>query len=269
LDSEPEGGGFMPREKGNSYPLSARIAANGTLLTEDLLRRIRNETLTMSFQVSLDTLDGSVYEQLHGCGRESLGKALWALRWICELGFHTTVSTRLSPATLPGIPALLDKAAEEDSSTVTVHCPLHTGRMGDAFPQNADVFALLQGVFDHFLAIPRHWLVETTMPWAPFHPLVQKLSERISVTLAGCGAGRCRLAIGPSGGTCPCICTDLVPFAQIGNVRTHSLGPVFPDSAIARLMRSPREQGICTDCAHVSRCGGGCRSARPGTWRQA
>ena len=240
--------------------VTARIATNGSLLTEDLLRRLREETLTKSFQISLDTLDPALYEKIHGAPRGALDAALEALRWIRKLGFHTTVSTRLSPRTLSGIPALLDRAVEEGWATVTIHCPLHTGRMDGAWPQDADVFSLLEEVFEHFLTLPQRWLVETCVPWAPFHPVMERLSKRIRVAHAGCAAGRFRLAISASGWISPCICMDL-PAAPMGNVRTHSLADVFRNSPVAQLMRCPQDHGICADCAHVARCGGGCRAA--------
>ena len=240
--------------------ITARIATNGSLLTESLLRRLHRETFTKSFQISLDTLDPALYPEVHGAPLRALDTALEALRCMRDLGFHTTVSTRLSPKTLPGIPALLDAAVQEGWSTVTVHCPLHTGRTIGAWPQNTDVFSLLQGVFEHFLALPRRWLVETNVPWGPYHPVMQELSKRIRVAHAGCGAGRCRLAIGASGWVSPCICIDL-PEARMGNVRTHDLGVLFRESPVAQMMRRPRDYGICLDCPNLERCGGGCRAA--------
>jgi len=239
--------------------ISARIATHGALVTEPMLRRLRSETKTKSFQVSLDTLDTELYAELHGAPPSALDAALDALRCIRDLGFHTTVSTRLSPRTLHTLPALLDKAADEGWATVTIHCPLHTGRTSGAWPQNTDVVARLAPVFDHFLTLPKHWVVETTIPWAPYHPTLRALSKRVRVTHAGCGAGRCRLAVGASGRISPCICIDL-PEATMGNVRTDDLATVFRESPVAHMMRRPQDFGICTDCPNVERCGGGCRS---------
>lgn len=240
--------------------VTARIATNGSLPTESLLRRIRRDTLTKSFQVSLDTMDPALYQQLHGAPPSSLDAALRTLQCIRQLGFHTTVSTRLSPRTIGGIPALLDAARREGWATVTIHCPLHTGRTAGAWPQNEDVIAKLTPAFDHFLSMPEHWVVETNIPWGPFHPVLQELSGRVRVAYAGCGAGRRRLAVGAAGWIVPCICID-VPEARMGNVRTDDIGTVFRESPIAHLMRRPQDHGICRDCPDVERCGGGCRAA--------
>jgi radical SAM protein with 4Fe4S-binding SPASM domain len=239
--------------------ITARIASNGSLLTEDLLDRLRGETLTKSFQISLDTLDPDLYSEIHGAPAAMLEAALDALRGIRSRGFHTTVSTRLTPATLPGIPEILDRAVDEGWSTVTVHCPLHTGRTEGAWPQETDVLALLEPVFEHFLALPKRWIVETNVPWAGYHPVMQRLQERIRVVHAGCGAGRCRLAVGASGWISPCICID-VPVARMGNVRQDALAVVFRESPIADMMRHPQDYGICSDCPNVATCGGGCRA---------
>jgi radical SAM protein with 4Fe4S-binding SPASM domain len=239
--------------------ITGRIASNGSLLTRDLLRRLRDETLTQSFQISLDTLDPELFEEIHVAPAEMLDAALEALVHIREEGMHTTVSTRLTPKTLPGIPALLDRAVAEGWATVTIHCPVRTGRAEGAFPFDVDMLAELQPVFDHFMHLSEHWVVETNIPWARYHPTIRKLSRRIQVAHAGCGAARWRLAIGASGSISPCICVDRPEF-QMGNVRTDDLGEVFANAPLAHLMRHPEEHGICTDCPNVRTCGGGCRA---------
>ncbi len=243
-----------------SLGIKSRIASNGSLLNRALLEKLRNETPVTAFQISLDTLDPGLYGELHGTSSEMLDVALKALRDIKQLGFHTTVSTRLSPRTLPTIPALLDRAAGEGWSTVTVHCPLHTGRTVDAWPQDSDLLSNLEPVFEHFLNLSKHWVIETTIPWARYHPVIRRLTERIRVVHAGCVSGRRRLAIHALGWITPCVCIDN-PAMRIGNVRTHKLGDVFRESHLTNLMREPQKYGLCSDCEYVSECGAGCRAA--------
>ena len=137
-----------------------------------------------------------------------------------------------TPKTLPGIPALLDRAASERWATVTVHCPLHTGRAQGGWPPGTDLLALLEPVFEHFLQLPEHWVVETTIPWARYHRTVRALSKRVEVVHEGCGGARCRLAIGASGWITPCICSDRPEF-RMGNVRKDDL------AACSAMPRSP------------------------------
>ena len=242
------------------FGITARIASNGRLLTSEIIDRLRRETLVKSFQISLDTLDRDVYEEIHGAPAEMLDAALAALRLIREAGFHTTVSTRLAPKTLPGIPALLDRAAQEGWLTVTVHCPVCTGRAEGLWPRGTDLMAALEPVFEHFVGMEKRWLVETNIPWARYHPAIRRLSRQVRVEHEGCGAARWRLAIGATGWISPCICVDLPDF-QMGNVREDDLARLFAEAPLARLMRCPQEHGICTDCGNVGTCGGGCRAA--------
>ena len=238
---------------------SARIATNGSLLDRALIERVRRETSTKAFQVSLDTLDRDAYRDIHGAPPEMLDTAIAALRVMRELGFHTTVSSRLGPKTLPTLPALLDRAAAEGWATVTVHLPLHTGRAAGSWPQDDDLLARLEPVFDHFLSLPEHWVVETTIPWARYHPIIRKLSKRIRVAHAGCGSCRCRLAIHADGSITPCICIG-DPAVRMGNVRHDDIGAIFRDHPLADLYRRPAAHGVCADCGNVTRCGGGCRA---------
>ena len=240
--------------------LTARIASNGSLLTAGLLARLMRETLTKSFQISLDTIDPSIYPRLHGTSAGTLPLVLGNLRLIQDCGFHTTVSVRLTPETLPGIPGLLDFASREGWATVTIHCPVHTRRIHDAFSQDEDFLSLLQPVLEHFCGLPQHWLIETYIPWAEYHPVMQKLRQKVMVVHRGCAAGRDRLTVSPAGWLSPCVCLD-VPSAYIGNVRRDDLGESFSQSPLCRMLRQPEDHGICRDCAHVKRCGGGCRAA--------
>ncbi|NLW50248.1 MAG: radical SAM protein [Candidatus Brocadiaceae bacterium] len=240
--------------------MTARIASNGSLLSDELLDRLRGETLTKSFQVSLDTLDPALYGELHGTEPGALAVALAGVRRVQEHGFHTTVSVRLGPKTLAGIPGLLDRALAEGWATVTVHCPVHTGRADGAWPQDADVLSILEPALDHFVGLPTRWLVETYIPWAPYHPAMKRLAKRVRVLHRGCMAGRDRLTVQPNGDLSPCVCLD-GPAACVGNVRRDGLSDAFGDSPLCRMLRSPQDHGICAACPNVAECGGGCRAA--------
>jgi radical SAM protein with 4Fe4S-binding SPASM domain len=247
-------------EKMAQFGISARIASNGSLLTDEILHQLRDKTLTQSFQISLDTANPDFYEQFHGSSVGSFDQVLSALRRIQAYDFHTTISVRLTPKTISGIPRLLDLAYSEGWATVTVHIPLHTRRITDAYPQDADFFTLLAPVFDSFLALPEHWLVEIYIPWAEYHPEVKALSKRVRVVNRGCRAGRDRLTINPTGMLSPCVCLD-VPEAWVGNIREDNLVDVFMHSEICRIMKNPLGSGLCEDCANVEKCGAGCRAA--------
>ena len=242
------------------FGVTARIASNGSLLDRSILARLRDETLTKSFQVSLDTLDPELYDQLHGSPAGRMSDVIDKVRLVREFGFHTTISIRLTPLTLGGIPALLDLAVEEGWPTVTVHLPLHTRRVQGAYPQDADLLGLLDPVFRHFAGLRRRWLVETYIPWAEYHHVIRRWSKTLKIINRGCRAGRDRLTINPEGQLSPCVCLDR-PEAYLGHALKDDLVAVFRDSPVCRLLRRPREHGLCPDCANIDSCGGGCRAA--------
>lgn len=240
--------------------ISARIASNGSLLDDDVLDALRRETLTKSFQISLDSVEPDHYAKLHGTSPASLETVLGNLKRIQAHGFHTTVSVRLTPETLMGIPRLLDMAARENWATVTLHIPVHTNRINDTFPQDEDIIGRLAPTLEHFMSLPRHWLIETYIPWVQFHPLMARLKKKVRLVHRGCRAGRDRLTIHPTGWVSPCVCLDL-PEAHVGNVRQAGLQEIFETSALCRMLRQPAAHGICADCPHVTTCGSGCRAA--------
>ncbi len=240
--------------------LTARIATNGSLLTPDLLRRLRRETRVLSFQVSLDTLDPDAYAEVHGVAASFRDRALSALSWIREAEFHTTVSARVTPRTLPGLPALLDRAAAEGWATVTLHLPLFTGRASGLRSGEADPMAAVEPALEHFAGLPDAWLVETYIPWAEHHPAMRRVARRIRIVHRGCSAGRDRLTIHPRGDLSPCVCLES-PEASCGNVRRDDLAAAYREARPCAVLRAPWEHSVCADCAHVRTCGGGCRAA--------
>lgn len=242
------------------FKISVRIASNGSLLDDHILDALRRRTLTKSFQISLDSIEPALYAELHGTPPAMLDTVLGNLKRIQAHGFHTTVSTRLTPETLPGIPRLLDMAGREGWATVTIHIPVHSNRISGAFPQDEDFFGLLAPALEHFARLPERWLIETYIPWAQYHPFMARLGKKIRIVHRGCRAGRDRLTINPTGWVSPCVCLDL-PAAHIGNVRQTGLAEIFETSPLCRMMRKPALHGICTDCPNVEECGGGCRAA--------
>ena len=242
------------------FGISARIASNGSLLMPEVLKRLRGETLTKSFQISLDTVESNFYTQFHNSSSGMVRTVLENLRNIQKHGFHTTVSVRVTPHTLPGIPRLIDLAFQEGWPTVTLHLPVHTKRIKNAFPQDEDLLSRLESVFEHFCKLPQLWLVETYIPWAEYHPVIRRLQKKLRFVHRGCGAGRNRLTINPTGSLSPCVCMD-VPEASIGNVRLDDIQDVFQNSPVCMLFRDPKEYGICKGCPNILKCGGGCRAA--------
>ncbi|MEK7271214.1 MAG: radical SAM protein [Planctomycetota bacterium] len=243
-----------------SLGIAARIATNGTLLTDDLLARLRRDTLVKSFQISLDSMDPAVYATMRNASPEEHGSVLAAIRRSRAHGFHTSISIRLSPATIAGIPAVLDFASREGVPTVNLQPPVEAGRTKSEFPAGTDIVALLEPAIEHFLALPRAWRIETYIPWAPHHPLIRRLETRITFGHVGCCAARSAAVVQPSGRIVACLCMD-VPGAFLGDVRRKPLRDILEDSAFRRMMLNPGAHGICADCPHVKTCGGGCRAA--------
>ena len=244
----------------SSLGITARIASNGSLLDEKILRRLKNETLVESFQISIDTLDPDLYEHIHGAPNHLMKKVLDNLQKIREFGFHTTVSTRLMPQTVSGIPEIIDRALMEGWSTVTVHLPLAVGRNKYAYAQDTNFLTLLEPAFEHFLQCSEKALVEMFIPWAQYHPASLRLQEKIKVVYAGCRAGRDRLAVNPCGDVSVCVCFD-TPSLYVGNVRQNDLADTFENASLCHLMRHPEKYGICKGCPNLPVCGGGCRVA--------
>jgi len=239
---------------------STRIASNGSLLNYEVLKILRDETLTKSFQISIDTLNPDLYSKFHGVSADELVNVLNVLRYIKKLGFHTTVSSRMTPQTLSSIPELLDRAYEEGWATVTVHLPLLTGRGKNAFSQDTDFLTLLEPAFEHFLKLPEKWLIEMFIPWSQYHPTSKHLEKKIKTVYAGCRGGRDRLTVNPNGDISFCVCLD-VQELYLGNIREDNLLDIFRNSWICDMLRHPESHNICKDCKHVAVCGGGCRVA--------
>jgi len=247
-------------ERLGQHGISARIATNGSLITDENLAALGSRTLTKSFQVSLDTTDPELYARFHGTSPEIYQTICSNIRRIQDHGFHTTVSVRLTPETLNGIPALLDQAVECDWATVTIHWPIHTNRILNAYPQDADFLSLIRPALEYFTRLPRKWLIETYIPWAEFHPVMRRLEKNIRIVHRGCRAGRDRLTINPGGRLSPCVTLD-IPEAEVGHIQRDDLQEVFQQAPFCMFLKHPEPSGLCRECAHLARCGAGCRAA--------
>ncbi len=241
------------------WGISARIASNGSLLNQNTIKTLKQNTSTKSFQISLDCLSPEKYKILHGCSAEHLPKVIENIKHIKQHGFHTTIAARLMPLTLPEIPALLDFAVEQNIDTVTVHMPMQTKRHNDTFDFHEDLFQKMTPVFDHYTTLKKKWLIEIYVPWAAFHPVVKTWEKKEKIVYSGCTAARDRLTINPSGEIGFCVCLD-TPKLSLGNIRTHDIRDIFKNAPLCSAMKNPAAAGLCTDCEHVAQCGGGCRT---------
>jgi radical SAM protein with 4Fe4S-binding SPASM domain len=241
--------------------LGARVATNGSLVSDEALRRIRAEAQVRSFQVSLDTLDPELYSRIHGCTPATLGVVLRALERMRAFGFRASISARLTPETLFGLPELLERALAEGWPAVTIHLPLRVHRFaGGGYDAGTDLLALLGPVFEIFQGLAERGAIETHIPWAEHHEVFQRFGGRLRIVHRGCEAGRGRLAVTPEGVVVPCECMAL-PAATLGDVRRDDLDAIFRESPLCQLLRDPASHGICAGCDQVGVCGGGCRAA--------
>lgn len=229
--------------------ITARIATNGSRQDDDLLRRLKRRTRVKSFQISVDSLDPQVYDLIHGVPVRFLETALDAMERIGRHGFHATASARVTPRRCPVFPPCCGKRtiAGGPRSPCTCRCrrvaPKASSRRRRICWSSS-----------------RPCWKNSYIPWAEYHPAIRRLSDRVPFVHCGCRAGRDRLTLGLDGALTFCVCLD-VPEAVVGNIRTDDLRRVFADAPLCRLYRDPIGEGICADCRHADRCGGGCRAS--------
>ncbi|MBM4042645.1 MAG: SPASM domain-containing protein, partial [Planctomycetes bacterium] len=85
--------------------------------------------------------------------------------------------------------------------------------------------------------------------------------RRLRGSSVGPGSPEDRLKAELQTGTPASACKSVTAPGRIGDARGGDFAAMFRHSPICRMMRQPKEHGICTDCDHVASCGGGCRAA--------
>lgn len=253
--------------------LHISVATNGTLLTKDVARRLK-ETGVNYVEISIDSIDPKKHDSFRG-GRGLWEKSIQGIKNCVEVegldvGMASTITRRnigemdelIDLATDLGadsfyafnyIPAGRGKAIEEEDLTPEMReemlHKLHTALLD---PDRIDTFSTctqygrycIENAPDEKVVVNHYGFFKGQQ--------ARMLCEYIG----GCGAGRLYCAIQPNGKVTPCVFIPEI----VGDLRQSSLADIWRDS---EMMQELRDRSLlkdhCVDCTNRTLCGG-CRA---------
>jgi len=243
-----------------SLNLPVVIATNGTLVTPESARRLRDcGVLCLAF--SLDGADAEVHNRIRG-DKRAFQRAIQGIENWKALGMPVQVNITAMKENLQDISTILQLADDYDASIALLYQLIPVGR-GQAIKEHSlsveENRKLIETLYQAqeelgFIAEP----VGAPQCW-PFllergknSPLKRFLGRSL---FKGCTAGRGLCYIKPEGDVWPC------PFLPLtaGNVREKTLDRIWDEGEVFALLRDRGNlKGECSRCRYRESCGG-CR----------
>ncbi|MGQ9781892.1 MAG: radical SAM protein [Nitrososphaeria archaeon] len=266
---------FQVAEHAHNNGLYISVATNGTLLTKEVVERLRKSGVDY-VEISLDGATKETHESFRNVVG-SFERTLKGIENAVGLGMFTCIATTATRRNLHEIPGILRLAKEMGVKRIIVFNFIPTGRgeeiLGDDLSPNEreDLMKCLYSelVDRHIEALctapqysrvclqqslkaKRDLLSPTHFAALDFHGKTKQLSDFIG----GCGAGRLYCAIQPNGLVTPCV---FMPIA-VGDLRRKSLMDIWLNSKVMNSLRDRNNlSGRCSRCTYKYVCGG-CRA---------
>ncbi|RLI89242.1 MAG: radical SAM/SPASM domain-containing protein [Archaeoglobales archaeon] len=257
------------------------IATNGTLIDENVARRLRN--LNFGYvEISLDASKAEIHDSFRGV-KGAFRRAVEGIKTCVREGLFVGIATTATKLNVEDIPNVIDFAIELGAGRVVVFNFIPTGRGKEN--ANLDLSAeergkLLEYLYDR-LEEGKIQVFSTSPTYAAvaLRRVVKKRGRKITPThfanvelssmekygnativlsefIGGCGAGRLYCGIEPNGDITPCVFMPIV----VGNAIRDGFLKVWQESEILEELRDrDSERYACKNCEYRYICGG-CRA---------
>ena len=266
---------FEVAEYAADRDLHVSLATNGTMITEEVARRLR-ESQVQYVEVSLDGASPQTHDTFRGTPR-AFELAIRGIRNLVNNGIFTGIATTATRHTIHEIPKIIELTKGLGVRRLLVFNFIPTGRGEEIIDMDlspAEREDLLNNLYDELvrgelevlctapqysrvclqrsLREGRDRITPTHFYAGEFHGRARSLAEFIG----GCGAGRLYCAIQPNGLVTPCVFMPIV----VGDIRRESFREIWLNSRVMRDLRDREKlKGRCGRCNFRYVCGG-CRS---------
>jgi radical SAM protein with 4Fe4S-binding SPASM domain len=242
-------------EYGASHGATVVVGTNGTLLTRDRIRSLKDAGVT-GVAVSIDSLDDHYHDRFrHGGG--ALRDTMDAVELLREERLDFVIQTSLTSGNRSEIPTIAAWAADRGAVSFNVYFLVATGRgegmRGLSPAQNDDVLrelAILEKVYRGRMLVRskcQPQIMRHVHEADPDSPLLNYS------TRCPCGIHYCRIT--PEGKLTPCPYMPVVA----GDLRRDPFADIWNRSPVFQRLRTETPGGRCGRCEYRSICGG-CRA---------
>jgi len=240
------------------------ILSNGTLITDEIVEKLKKFTKLDSIQISLDGSSPETHDKIRGPG--NFEKAIRGIRILISNCMDVKVMFTLQRCNMKDIPSLIDLAIKEKINGLTIERLVPMGSAKDAKDsllsreELRDIFQYISDRADLEYEKGMQLRILKYRPlWINIDPNRAKAeSNTVSYKELGatCSIGLDGLTILPDATVLPC---RRLPI-PIGNLKRDSLEKIWFTSDLLWQIRDKRNlKGKCNSCEFIPRCGG-CRA---------
>jgi putative heme d1 biosynthesis radical SAM protein NirJ2 len=239
-------------EKAVSLGMRPVLGTNGTLLTPELVQRLK-EAGVARVGISLDSPDPGPHDQFRGMPGAWQG-AVDAMRYCREAGMPFQVHTTVTQRNKDRIGELIDFAESVGAAAHHIFFLVPTGRgkdLADEILSPEEYEGLLKMILERQRT--------TSMELRPVcAPQFMRIAAEEGIPMRftkGCLAGTAYCVIIPNGEVNPCPYLPL----SVGNVKDTPFSEIWSDSPLLKTFREESLHGACGACEYQNLCGG-CRA---------
>ena len=226
------------------------ILTNGSLISDDIARALKNQRKLGRVQVSLEGSRPAINDAIRGDG--SYAETLGAIRSMKKQGLTVGVMTTVSRMNYRDIAALVETLDNEGVDVFSMERLIPEGRgelLRDQLLRPEELRELYEDIYEMALQ-------KKNIRILMYRPLFTLVAPDDSNVGALCSAGNNALTVMPDGTVYPC---RRLPI-PIGNILTDGLFAIWYDSEVLWRIRNPESiQGKCHDCELLPNCRG-CRA---------
>ena len=226
------------------------ILTNGSLISDNVVRALKNQRKLRRVQVSLEGSKPAINDTIRGDG--SYQETLDAIRKMKKHSLTVSVMTTVNRINYQDIPALIEVLDNEGVDTFAMERLIPEGRgesLRDQLLSPEELRKLYESVYE--IALQKRG-TRILM----YRPLFNLVAPGDSSVGALCSVGNNALTVMPDGTVYPC---RRLPI-PIGNILTDGLFTIWYDSEVLWKIRNPENiKGKCYGCEYLANCRG-CRA---------
>lgn len=247
-----------------SLGLAVGLSTNGTLITQEVARVIKEIELYRALQISLDGSTPDVHDRVRGEG--SFEKTVRGLDCLADEGIYPNIAVTVMKGNIHDVPNIIEFAVRRGLNHVHVMSLMPAGRAKERFTE-------LDPSLDEWIAMEEHLdnrrkelHGKITVDWGNrrYLPRDPRFTEDqytdVDRAYTGCPVGKSKAVIDFGGYVYGC---DLLKYenACAGTVKETPFHAIWTESEVFGQWRKRQPKtirGKCTSCKWLFACVGGC-----------
>jgi len=247
-----------------SRGLAVGLSSNGTIITPDVARRIKDLGLYTALQVSLDGSTPGVHDQIRG--PDAFRRTMRGLDCLSDVGVFPNVAITVMKSNIHDVPNVIELAVERGLNHVHVMSLMPAGRAKARFQELDPSLEEWTAMEEQLQARADKLRGRITVDWGnrrylPRNPrFTEEQYSEVDRAYTGCPAGKSKAVVDFGGNVYGC---DLLKYEKVcaGNVRQTPISTIWNESQVFQQWRERQQttiRGKCQSCKWLFACVGGC-----------